>query len=172
MFRISIAGILWLIVLAALNFAVLRYFEYLNQGDPEPIVWLVGLMPLFDVFLISFYAVLTKQYRFALMRRAGRGGFAKTFAVTTGVMFAFCMFVCFAAPQGISNLLNGLCALDGWFDYLRQQGNAEPVLGATLCLIMSGPLLVIATVFSFAMSRYRLVITRRLQDAPAVDSRP
>ena len=65
MFRLSIAGILWLIVLAAPNFAALRYFGYLVDANGEPIVLLVGLMPLFDAFLISFYAAATKQYRFA-----------------------------------------------------------------------------------------------------------
>ncbi len=68
MFRVSIAGLLWLIVLAALNFAVLRYFEYFVRKVEQPIVPLLGLMPLFDAFLISFYAAVTSQYRFALVR--------------------------------------------------------------------------------------------------------
>ena len=53
MFRISIAGILWLIALAALNFAVLRYFEYFVGTGEQPIVPLLGLMSLFDAFLLD-----------------------------------------------------------------------------------------------------------------------
>jgi hypothetical protein len=170
MFRLSIAGILWLIALAALNFAVLRYFKYVVDVGPEPIILLILLMPLFDAFLMSFYAAITKQYRLVLMRREGRGGVAETFALTTGVMFAFCMFVSFAAPKLILQLMEDwLLPFIKWFE--QQRGN-EPLIGATLCLIVSGPPLVIASVFSFAMSRYRLVITRRMQDAPAPVDRP
>jgi hypothetical protein len=165
MFRLSIAGMLWLVILAALNFAVLRYFEYIDHG-PDAIVLLVGLMPLFDVFLISCYAAVTKHFRFTLMRREGRGGFAGTLALATGVLLALCTFVCVVAPQHISNLIEiAVEPFTKWFEAWRKVGNGESLIGATLCLIMSGPLLVIATGFSLAMSRYRLVITRRLQDS-------
>jgi hypothetical protein len=172
MFRLSIAGILWLIVLAALNFAVLRYFEYFVQEGGEPIVPLLGLMPLFDAFLISFYAAVTKQYRFGLVRRAGRGGFAKSLAVTTGVLLALCMFLCFATPRGIVNLLEASFDFPNWPGNFGQHVTEGPLLGATLGVLMSGPLLVIATVFSLVTCRYRLVITRLSLDAPAVDDRP
>jgi hypothetical protein len=162
-FRISIAGILWLIGLAALNFAVLRYFEYFVRTVEQPIVLLVGLMPLLDACLISFYAAATRQYRFALVRRAGRGGFAKSLAVTTGVLLALSMFLCVAAPRTIVDLL------EASFDFKRV--TARPLVGATLCVLMSGPLLVIATVISLITRRFRLVITRRSLDTPAVDNR-
>jgi hypothetical protein len=172
MFRLSIAEILWLIVLAALNFAALRYFEYFIQEGGEPILALIGLMPLFDAFLISFYAAVTKQFRFGLVRRAGRGGFAKSLAVTTGVLLAFFMFLCFAAPRGILNLLEAFFDFPKWLGNFRQHVTEGPLLGATLCVLVSGPLLVIAIVFSLIMCRYRLVITRRSLDTPAVDDRP
>jgi hypothetical protein len=172
MFRLSIAGILWLIVLAALNFAVLRYYEYFDQVGGEPIIPLVGLMPLFDAFLISFYAAVTKQYRFGLVRRAGRGGFAKSLAVTTGVLMALCMFLCFAAPRGIMTLIDASFDFPNWLLNFGQRVTEGPLLGATLCVLMSGPLLVIATVFSLITCRYRLVITRRSLNTPAVDNRP
>ena len=173
MFRLSIAGILWLIVLAALNFAVLRYFGYLAGANGEPIVLLVGLMPLFDAFLISFYAAATKHYGFSLVRRAGRGGFAKSLAVTTGVMLALCIFLCFAAPKAILTLIVDSVDFRKWLGIFRQPlAFNETLVGATLGVLMSGPLLVIATVFSLITCRYRLVITRRSLDTPAVDNRP
>jgi hypothetical protein len=173
MFRLSIAGILWLIVLAALNFAVLRYFEFLVNRGEDPVVLLVGLMPLFDAFLISFYAAANKRYRFMIMRRVSRGSFAGSFALTTGVTLALCMFLCIAARQHILELIEVLLEpFSKWFAVLRELGSGQSLIGATLCLIMSGPLLAIATVISFVMSRYRLVITRRLPDAHAVEDRP
>ncbi len=173
MFRLSIAGILWLIVLAALNFAALRYFGHLADASGEPIVLLVGLMPLFDAFLISFYAAATKHYSFSLVRRAGRVGFAKPLAVTTGVMLALCIFLCFAAPKAILTLIVDSFDFRKWLGIFRQPLTSnEPLVGAMLCVLMSGPLLVIATVFSVIMSRYRLVITRRSLDTPAGDNRP
>jgi hypothetical protein len=172
MFRISIAGVLWLIVLAALNFAVLRYFEYIADATGEPIVLLVGLMPLFDAFLISFYVAATKHYHFALVHRASRVGFAKLLAVTTGVMLALCIFLCFAAPRTIVDLLGAPFDFFRWLGIFRQPQTNKPLVGATLCVLMSGPLLLIATVFSLITCRFRLVITRRSLDTPAVDNQP
>ena len=161
MFRISIAGILWLVVLAALNFAVLRYFEYI-QKSPEPIILLVGLMPLFDGFMISLYVAATRKYHFALRRRDRRGEFAGVFALTTAVMLAVSTFLCIVASQHILELMDSLfSSFIEWLTGFAQQGHTESLVGAALCLIMSGPMLVIATIFAFVMSRYKLVITRR-----------
>jgi hypothetical protein len=173
MFRLSIAGVLWLIVLAALNLAVLHDFESLldrgGQG-PEPIVLLTGLMPLIDAFLICCYTAVTGRYRFMLMPRGTRRDFAGAFAAITGVMLASFMFLCFAAPKRLSEPLGILIdPYVRWLDAQPLPGSRGPLIGATLCLVMSGPLLVISAVFSFIMSRYRLVITRRMQGAPAAD---
>jgi hypothetical protein len=171
MFRVSIAGLLWLVILAALNFAVLRYFELLAQG-PEPITLLVGLMPLFDAFLISLYVALNKLYRFTLVRRESRSGFSGSLAITSGVMLAFCVFLSLAAPLEILGLISDLIQSSPWLAELDQRRNGGPLIAAALCVLMSGPLLAIAGVLSFAISRYRLVITRRSPRAPALEDRP
>ena len=162
MFRVSIAGILWLVILASLNFAVLRYFGHIAEAL-QPIALLVGLMPLFDAFLISFFVVATRRYRFALMRREGRGGFTGAFALAAAVMLAVSTFLCFAATQLLLELVEALFTpFSKWFESLAPFDHAASFLaGVLLCALMSGPLLVVAVVFAFVMSRFRLVITRR-----------
>jgi hypothetical protein len=160
MFRISIAGILWLTALAAVNFAVLRYFEHLSKFD-DPIILLVGLMPLFDGFLISLYAAATRRYDFALKRRESRGSFAEAFALTAAMMLAVSTFLCITAPQAVLELLEDPYNSSlGWLPGFAQQPNGVS-LAVVLCLIISGPLLVIAAVFAFVMSRYKVVVARK-----------
>jgi hypothetical protein len=172
MFRLSIASVLWLIVLAALNFAILRSLEYLVSDGPGPIIPLVGLMPLFDVFLISSYVALTKRYRFTLISRPDGRDFAKTFAVTSGVMLAFCMFLCFALTHGLLVLIEVvLTPFDKWSKNMGWQGDGEALIGAAMCAVMSGPLIVMATLLSLIMSRYRLVIALRSLDKGSHDMR-
>ena len=92
--------------------------------------------------------------------------------MTTGVMLALCIFLCFAAPKRIGNLIDASFDFEQWLGQFGQPVTEGPLLGATLCVLMSGPPLVIATVFSLITCRYRLVITRRSLDTPAVDIRP
>jgi hypothetical protein len=161
LFRFSLAKLLWLVALAALNFAVLRSFRSI-AASPEPIVLLVALMPLFDGFVISLYAAAARKYHFALKRRDERCGFGETFALTTGLMLVVSMFLCFAAPQHLLGLIDALLGpFSQWFGDLSRLDPAESLLGAALCLIVSGPPLVIAVVFALVMSRYKLEIVRR-----------
>jgi hypothetical protein len=129
---------------------------------PDPIVLLVGLMPLFDGFMISLYVTATRRYRFALRRRDRPGGFAGIFALTTAIMLATSTFLCVAATRLIPELIDSLFSSFGeWLKGVAQGGYTESLEGAVLCLIMSGPLLVIATISAFVASRFELVITRR-----------
>jgi hypothetical protein len=161
MFRISVAGILWLIVLAALNSAVLRFFEYFAR-EPEPILLLVGLMPLFDAFIISLCVAATRSFRFELRRRDHRRGFSGAFALTTAAMLVGSSFLCIVATHPILELLQlFLDPVIAWFKVIAEREPTESVVGVTLCLVMSGPMLVIAAILSFIMSRYELVISRR-----------
>ncbi len=91
--------------------------------------------------------------------------------MTTGVLLALSMFLCFAAPGTIVDLLEASFDFK-WLGNFRKQVTEGPLVGATLCVLMSGPLLVIATVFSLITCRFTLVITRRSLDTPAVDNRP
>jgi hypothetical protein len=50
MFRISL--LFWLIALAALNLALLKYSERVIELSPK-FAGLIGLMPLFDLFALS-----------------------------------------------------------------------------------------------------------------------
>ena len=160
MFRISIAGILWLTALVAVNLTVLRYFEYLDKMD-DPIILLIGLMPLFDGFLISLYAAVTRRYHFALKRRESRGHYVEVFALTTAMMLAVSTFLCVTATKTVLELLDGpYNSWLGWLPGFAQQPDGV-FLAVALCLIISGPLLVIATVFAFVMSPYQVVVTRR-----------
>ena len=160
MFRISIAGILWLTALVAVNFAVLRYFEHLSKFD-DPIILLIGLMPLFDGFLISLYAAATRRYHFSIKRRESRGSFAEAFALTAATMLAVSTLLFITATHPIVELLDDLYSSSrGWLPGFAQQPDGVS-LAVALCLIISGPLLVIATIFAFVMSPYKLVVTRR-----------
>ena len=160
MFRISIAGILWLTALVAVNFAVLRYFEYLRKMD-DPIILLVGLMPLFDGFLISLYAAVTRRYHFALYAVRAEDTSWKSSRLTAAVMLAVSTFLCITATKTVLELLDGpYSSWLGWLPGFAQQPEGV-FLAVALCLIISGPLLVIAAVFAFVMSPYEVVVTRR-----------
>jgi hypothetical protein len=166
MFRLSIASVLCLIALAALNFAILRSFEYLVSDGPGPIIPLAGLMPLFDVFLISSHAALTKRYRFTLIRRSDGRDFAKTFAMTSGVMLAFCIFLCFALTHGLLVLIEDLLMpFDKWLKNMGRQGDGGALIGSAMCVFMLGPLIVMTTLLALIMSRYRLVMALRPRDS-------
>lgn len=162
MFRISF--LVWLIVLAALNLAVLRSFGYL-VADPEPVISLVGLMPLFDTLLVALYFVIAKRFRFAI--RKERGAFLETFGVTTAVILALATLISVAAPHRVLQLAE--IALDAYQDDLKafeQRGdNAMPVLGALLGVLMSGPLIALSLLVALILSQFKIVITRREEAA-------
>jgi hypothetical protein len=160
--RISIGTALWLVVMAALNFAVLRAFASIQKG-PLLIVLLVGLMPLFDGFIISAYCAATKRFHFTLKRRESLGDFAGFFAIMSAVLMAASTVMCVVATEQVFQLVEALFgAFKDWFGVLSHQPRYEALVGSILCLIMSGPMLLIATGFAWTMSRYRLVMTPRV----------
>jgi hypothetical protein len=60
MFRISL--LLWLIALVAVNLTLLRYSEAVIELSPK-FAGLIGLMPLFDLFVLSLYRIVIRLHR-------------------------------------------------------------------------------------------------------------
>ena len=127
-------------------------------------------MPLFDGFLISLYAAVTRRYHFRQIA-VKRGHFAEVFALTAATMLAVSTFLFITATQAVLELLDDLYnSSRGWLPGFAQQPDGVS-LAVALCLIISGPLLVIATVFAFVMSPYQVVITREGKRSVNANSR-
>lgn len=158
MFRISF--LVWLVVLAALNLTVLRTFDSLFT-DAEPIILLVGLMPLFDTLLVVLYLAISKRYRFKI--RMERGAFLETFGVTLGVILGLATFTSIAATQSILRWIDmALGAASTRLRLIEQSGDyAGPALGAWVGALMSGPLIALALVTALVLSQFKVDITRR-----------
>ena len=112
MFRISL--LLWLIALVALNLTLLRYSDAVIELSPK-FAGLIGLMPLFDLFVLSLYLALTRRFGFALVRRRVRGSFVGSTAVASGAILAVGALSCLLFPEVVLQLLDVLYTpIDQW----------------------------------------------------------
>jgi hypothetical protein len=160
MFRISL--LLWLIALAALNLTVLRYSEAIINLSPK-FAGLIGLMPLFDLSALSLYLVLTRRFRFALVRRTVRKHLVDSAATVSGVILGLGMTACLLFPEVVLPLIEVLFSpFDPWAGTTQSSPESRGFfIGASLGMILSGPAIALSIVFSFIHSRFRLEITRR-----------
>lgn len=160
MFRIS--HLLWLIALAALNFTLLRYSEAIADLSPK-FVGLVGLMPLFDLFVLSLYLALTRRFRFALVRREVRRSLVDSVATWSGAILILGTTSCLLFHEVVLGTLDLLYT--PVYDLIKVSESTPEtrgfLIGASLGLIMSGPPILFAFLLGYIHSRFRLEITRR-----------
>lgn len=160
MFRISF--LLWLIVLAALNLVLLRYGEAVVQLSPK-FPGLIGLMPLFDLFVLSLSLALTARFRIALVRRPVPGRTIDSIAVVSGAVLALGMLGCLLFPEVVLYLLDFLFSpFEKWIGVSSSAPETRGLLiGALLGAIVSGPSILLTLVLGFVHSRYTLEVTRQ-----------
>ncbi len=96
MFRISL--LLWLIALAALNFTLLKYSESVIEVSPK-FAGLIGLMPLFDLFILSVYLAVTRRFHFTLVRRTVRKYLVDSAAMVSGAILVLGAMSCLLFPE-------------------------------------------------------------------------
>ena len=160
MFRI--AHLLWLIALAALNLTLLRYSEAFTDLGPK-FVGLVGLMPLFDVFVLSLYLALTRRFRVALVRRDARKSFVDSMATVSGPILILGMASCLLFPEVVLQTLDPVFTP---FDQRFKVTEYPPemrgfLIGSLLGLLVSGPPILFALGLGYIHSRFRVEITRQ-----------
>ena len=160
MFRISL--LLWLVALAALNLAVLRYSEAVIDLSPK-FAGIIGLMPLFDLFVLSLYLALTTRFRFALVRRTVRKNIIDSAAMVSGAILALGTASCLLFHEVVLELIQlPFSRLDHWIKVSESSPETRGfVIGAFLGLLMSGPPILVTFVLGFLHGRFKLEITRR-----------
>jgi hypothetical protein len=124
---------------------------------------LIGLMPLFDLFVLSLYLALTRRFGFALVRRRVQGSFVVSTAVASGAILALGALSCLLFPEVVLQLLDVLYTpIDQWIGVSSSSPESRGFLiGALLGLLMSGPPIFLSFVLGYIHSRFRLEITRR-----------
>jgi hypothetical protein len=160
MFRISL--LLWLIALAALNLTLLKYSEAVIDLSPK-FAGLIGLMPLFDLFALCLYLVLTRRFRFALVRRRERKDIVDSTAMVSGAILVLGATSCLLFHEVVLQLVELLFSpFDQWIKVTEASPETRGFLiGAFLGLFMSGPPIFLTFVLGYIHSRFRLEITRR-----------
>ncbi len=160
MFRISL--LLWLIALAALNLTLLKYSEAVIDFSPK-FPGLIGLMPLFDLFALSLYLALTRRFRFTLVRRRARKNMVDSAAMVSGAILVLGVTSCLLFTEVVLQLLDVLnTPVDQWIGVSSSSPETRGFLiGASLGMLMSGPLIFLTIVLGYIHSRFRLEITRR-----------
>ena len=160
MFRISL--LLWLVVLAALNFTLLRYSEAAIELSPK-LAGLIGLMPLFDLFALSLYLALTRRFRFALVRRTRAKNIVDSAAMVSGAILVLGTTSCLLFPEVVLHLVDLLFSpLNQWI--VGSESSPETrgfLVGGLLGLLMSGPPIFLTFVLGYIHSLFRLEIKRR-----------
>jgi hypothetical protein len=160
MFRISL--LLWLIAVAALNLTVLKYSEVVIELSPK-FAGLIGLMPLFDLFALSFCIALTSRFRFALVRRHMPRSVVDSAAMMSGAILAVGTLLCLLFPEVVVQLIEPLFSpLEQWIRVSESSPETRGFLiGALLGMFMSGPPIFLTIVLGYLYSRFKLEITRR-----------
>ena len=121
MFRISL--LLWLVAIAALNLVFLKYSESVIDLSPK-FAGIIGLMPLFDLFVLSLYLALTRRFRFALVRRTVRKNIIDSAAIVSGAILVLGTASCLLFPEVVLQLVNLLFSpVDQWIRYRNHRPN-------------------------------------------------
>ena len=152
MFRISF--LLWLVVLAALNFWLLSNLQLVfNSNLYDPL--LVGTLPLLNAFLIGCYFSGFSRFRFSIKRRDENRDFATAFAFVTGFLFVLTVIMCALIPEPLFSLLDKiLTPFRLWFQSLRPEIRRSVLLDVgILGLFVSGPSLLIVFPLASHLSR-------------------
>jgi hypothetical protein len=160
MFRISL--LLWLVALAALNLVLLRYSEAVIDLSPK-FAGIIGLMPLFDLFVLSLYLALTTRFRFALVRRTVRKNIIDSAAMVSGAILVLGTASCLLFHEVVLELVQlPFSPVDHWIKVSESSPETRCfVIGAFLGLLMSGPPILLTFVLGYLHSRFKLEITRR-----------
>ena len=160
MFRMSL--LLWLVALAALNLTLLRYSEAVIDLSPK-FAGIIGLMPLFDLFVLSLYLALTTRFRFALVRRTVRKNIIDSAAMVSGAILVPGTASCLLFHEIVLELVQlPFSPIDHWIRVSESSPETRGfVIGAFLGLFMSGPPILVTFVLGYLHSRFKLEITRR-----------
>ena len=160
MFRISF--LLWVVVLAAFNFVVLRHFKQLENAGNQVMI-LIGLMPLFDLFILASYLAVTKRYRFSLVECDVPRRLTPLIAAWSGGFLLLGTMLCLVATEGILHLIEFFFTpiLPAVEAAHLQPDLQESLAGGLLGLLMSGPPILLALLLAYIGSSYRLVVTPR-----------
>ena len=163
MFRISL--LVWLVALAALNLTVLRYSEAILDLSPK-FAGIIGLMPLFDLFVLSLYLAMTMRFRFVFVRRPVPKNIVDAAAMVSGAILAVATALCLLFHEVVLALVQlPLSPVEIWIKRSDPSPNTRGlVIGASLGLLLSGPPILLTLVLGYLHSRFQLEITRR-QDA-------
>ena len=162
--RFSISVAMAVVALAAANCAALRV-AYLDDSG----VFLIGLLPLLDAQIIGLYYLMASRYRISLRRRRREQfGFAPFFVAVNALAFLVSITFCVLAPTVMTAYLGYVLASLEPFLALGVQPALyvsllfREVVGLLLVgALMSGPPLVLGSIFSWVSSRYKLVVVSR-----------
>jgi hypothetical protein len=163
--RFSISVAMAVVALAAANCAALRV-AYLDDSG----VFLIGLLPLLNAQIIGLYYLIGLRYRISLRRRRQREqvGFAPIFVAANALALLVSITVCVLAPTVmIAYLRYVLGSLEPFLALGVQPAPYvsllfREVVGLLLVgALMSGPLLVLGSIFSWVSSRYKIVVVSR-----------
>jgi hypothetical protein len=175
--RISIANLMLVIALLAANFSILRFLLSSSRGGRNWHYQLpAGFVPLGDAFILAIFLLLSRN-QVVLRRRSEKepGRFAVPFITALSLLSAMFTLFFFYAEESLSALLRVVATpMETIFKSLGAEINMDTpadryLIGPIfLGITLSGPPLMIATVFATIMARFKLVITPR--EEPCVDS--
>jgi hypothetical protein len=163
--RFSISVAMAVVALAAANCAALRV-AYLDDSG----VFLIGLLPLLNAQIIGLYYMIASGYRISLRRRRRREqvGFSPIFVAVNALALLVSITVCVLAPAVMIAYLGYVLGSLEPFLALGLQPALyvsllfREVVGLLLVgALMSGPPLVLGSIFSWVSSRYKLVVVSR-----------
>jgi len=169
--RFSIARLMLWVGFVAANLAALRFLLSPGSQPEYPKVLLAGLIPLADglILAVSFAAT---RHRIAVRRRrlARAGTFVLSFAALCGLFLVSLILLYVLIPDLFTDYFETVESPAERF--LRSLGIDTvsdtlflryTVLPSFLGLIFSGPALAMATVMAWILSRFRVVITPRVE---------
>jgi hypothetical protein len=169
--RFSLSKAMAAVALIAVNFAAIRACVPSRHGHSEAVgILVIGLLPLANAPIIAIF-LLALRYRSALRDRSllARVSITRGFAVASALALIVCITACVFAPDGVLQYLQFVLRPVGVF--LQSLGLQDRVYSSELYQFislpllvgaaMSGPPLVLALIFGWFSSRYRVVIIPR-----------
>jgi hypothetical protein len=173
MSRFSISKVMAVIALAAANCAAFReLFPFVNGGNITGILFM-GLLPLANAQIVGLY-LLFSRYRICYRRRTReeRTGIAPTFVAVNTLVLLASVTACLVFTSELIDFLEfSLHPLQAFFLSLgRKQTDFEAqifeaMIPIYLCVVLSGPPLLVVLIVCWLRSRYKFVITPRYDPA-------
>jgi hypothetical protein len=176
--RFSIFKAMLVIALIAGNFAAVRALNPMPISPGILPLLLTGLVPLVDAQIIGLY-VIARRYRFALRHRTGTGHGVGVFVfvIFNALALIILLAACVVAPEGVADQAG--IFLDPFGRWLRSLGYGPSdfeapffqffVIPSYVAAVLSGPPLLLGSIFGRLVNGYELVIARRLgqESAPS-----